>query len=176
MVQSITPETSWFDALMAREDLFDRLVELDGGAAKFQRVLLDEEIAQRLSLADVAAMLATTAEDLAALAGGADLPGLAATPALPAGALAEPPARPNLLPESVVDTRPIFEAGFEPLPALLDAAAGVAPGGQLLVVAPFHPQPLRRLLARRGFASSAQQQPDGWRILFRREEPHPRAA
>jgi hypothetical protein len=161
----VTPETPWFDALMAREDLFEQLVEREGAAAKFQRVLLDEQIARRLSVGDVAAMLAVSAEDLAALAAGADLDGLAATAALPAGTLPWP----DRVPDAVVDTRPIFEAGFEPLPALLDAADSLGGAQLLLVVAPFHPQPLRRLLGRRGFASAARQEADGWRIAFRRE-------
>ncbi|MEX0759733.1 MAG: DUF2249 domain-containing protein, partial [Tistlia sp.] len=123
-----------------------------------------------------AAMLATTPEDLVALADGADLPGLAATPALPPVAVAWEARGAGLKPDALVDTRPIFEAGFEPLPALLDAAEALAEGGLLLVIAPFHPQPLRRLLGRRGFTSAARQEPDGWRIAFRRERSLPRAA
>ena len=162
-LEGFKASSSWFDALRAREDLFDRLVDLDGSAAKFQRVLMDEEIAQRLSLADVAAMLGTTAADLTSLADGAELTELALGDKL----ADDPQPRLEVPPTAVLDTRPIFDAGREPLPAILDAAASLPEGGALLLVAPFHPVPLRRLLRQRGFASTAEQQADAWHVVFR---------
>lgn len=165
MERQLSAETAWIDALMAEEELFDRLVELDGGAAKFQRVLMDEATAARLTLADVAAMLGVAAEDVTRLAAGAELAALGAAAALPA----EPPDWPAPEAALLLDTRPIFESGHEPLPRILDAAESLPPEGALLVVAPFHPVPLRRLLGRRGFASAARQQAEAWEVAFVRQ-------
>lgn len=165
---------SWADALMMREDLFDRLVDLDGTAARFQRVLLAEDIAPRLSLGDVAAMLGIEAGGLVRLADGDDPARLddAEGAELPAEG---PPPADTAPPDRVVDTRPIFDSGHEPLPAILDAAEQVPAGGTLLVLAPFHPLPLRRLLRRRGFASTAWPDADVcWHVAFRREDANAR--
>lgn len=70
MPSKITAESLWIEALMTREDLFDRLMALDGHGAKFRRVLLAESLARHLSLADVAALIGTTATDLLALVRG----------------------------------------------------------------------------------------------------------
>lgn len=175
MERQLSAETAWIDALMAEEELFDRLVELDGGAARFQRVLMDEAIARRLCLADVAAMLGIAAEALTRLAGGEALEALEAGSALPEAA----PDRPEPEHALLLDTRPIFDSGHEPLPAILDAAETLAKDAALLVVAPFHPLPLRRLLGRRGFASSARERNGAWQVTFVRQDarrPGPAAA
>jgi uncharacterized protein (DUF2249 family) len=150
-----------FDALMIREDLFDRLVELDRTVAKFHRVLLNEETARRLSLADTAAMLGTSPNDVAHLANGGELAELSE-----ADTLAELVEQTDAGPATVLDTRPIFEAGHEPLLAILDAVAELPSGHALLVQAPFHPLPLRRLLGWRGFHSTARQRGDSWEVTF----------
>ncbi|WP_161958906.1 DUF2249 domain-containing protein [Ferruginivarius sediminum] len=161
MSRPLDSKSPLFDALMSREDLFDRLLELDGTIARFHRVLLNEETARRLSLADTAAMLGTSPDDLTHLANGGELAELSET-----DTSAELVEQTDAGPAAVLDTRPIFEAGHEPLLAILDAVAELPPGGALLVQAPFHPVPLRRLLGQRGFHSKAHQRGDSWEVTF----------
>lgn len=161
MSMAITEDTSLLDAFMARDDLFDRLVRLDAKLSKFYRVLVNEEVAGRLTLGDAAAILGIAADDLARLARGEDVETLRHDPA--------PRDRLEVLDVedvAVLDTRPIFERGFEPLPAILDAVEALAPDQGLLVQAPFHPVPLRRFLARRGYASVARERGGAWEIIF----------
>ena len=166
---AFSASASWADALMRREDLFDRLVDLDGTTARFQRVLLAEHIAPRLSLDDVAAMLGIEAGDLVRLADGDDPSRLTDTEEAELPTEGPPPAD-AAPPDRLVDTRPIFDSGQEPLPVILDEAEQVPPGGTLLLIAPFHPLPLRRLLRRRGFASTAWPDADAcWHVAFTRE-------
>lgn len=71
--------------------------------------------------------------------------------------------------EVILDVRPIFERGETPCAAIDDAAARVAPGRKLILLAPFEPVPLYAKLARQGFQAAPQAQADGsWRIEFRR--------
>lgn len=70
---------------------------------------------------------------------------------------------------SRIDVRPILAAGEPPLGAVIQLAEAVAPGGVLLIEAPFDPQPLRRLLAGKRFATYAERLgPGHWRIWCRR--------
>ena len=69
----------------------------------------------------------------------------------------------------VLDVRPIFERGETPCTAIDAAAAQVAPGQKLVLLAPFEPLPLYAKLARQGFQAAPQPQADGsWRIEFSR--------
>jgi hypothetical protein len=71
-----------------------------------------------------------------------------------------------------IDARPLIAAGREPFSALMAAAARVAPGGVLIVDAPFDPAPLRRLLGGKGFNHAIEQiADDHFRIRFEREAP-----
>lgn len=77
----------------------------------------------------------------------------------------------NAEPAARIDVRPMLAAGEPPLSAVLGMAEAVAPGGVLLVETPFDPQPLRRVLAGRGFSTSGERLGHGhWRIWCRREE------
>lgn len=70
---------------------------------------------------------------------------------------------------SRIDVRPILAAGEPPLGAVIQLAGAVAPGGVLLIEAPFDPQPLRRLLAGKEFATYGERLgPGHWRIWCRR--------
>jgi uncharacterized protein (DUF2249 family) len=68
-----------------------------------------------------------------------------------------------------LDVRPIFERGETPCVAIDDAAAAVAPGQSLILIAPFEPVPLYAKLGRDGFSHESKQMTDGsWRIEFRK--------
>jgi hypothetical protein len=71
--------------------------------------------------------------------------------------------------EVYLDARPLLAQRQEPLSALMAAAARVAPGGLLVVDAPFDPVPLKRLLGGKGFSHETEQPAaDHFRIRFRR--------
>lgn len=161
-------KSCFFDYLVSADDAWDRLVCAHAGFAKFARVLVDEDRARRLDFADVARMAGVDLAALLAVANGAaaagQLPeGHWPLPEIGCGCQARAAGGPEL------DLRPIFERGDEPLGDILDVAAAVPPGGALSVIAPFHPVPLRRLLAGRGFASLPSPLPGGaWRVVFQR--------
>lgn len=164
MATAITPETSLFDAFMRRGDLFDAVVALDSSLAKFYRVLVNEETAKRLSLADTAAILGVAQKDLIDLTMGRTLSELTPNGAVPPDCdeIRQP------LDGEVVDTHPFFDAGYEPLPTILDTADHIERGESFTVVAPFHPVPLRRLLEHRGFGSKAHRSEQAWSVVFSR--------
>ena len=61
----------------------------------------------------------------------------------------------NLAPGQVVglDVRPILEGGTDPLKAIMEKVKTLVPGMVLKIVAPFKPEPLIRLLEKKGFES-----------------------
>lgn len=66
-----------------------------------------------------------------------------------------------------LDVRPLIAAGGKPFAAIAAAADGVPPGGTLRLIAPFRPDPLFTVMARRGFSARAQELEGGdWEILF----------
>ena len=68
-----------------------------------------------------------------------------------------------------LDVRAILEAGHDPFGVIIEFAQSVGPGGDLVLVAPFDPVPLRGVLAQDGFDSYAEQlAPRLWRAYFRR--------
>lgn len=70
----------------------------------------------------------------------------------------------------VLDVRPELEAGGEPFVRIMEAAAQIAPGGSLVIVAPFEPVPLYGALGGRGFAHATQRvAADEWVVRFTRE-------
>lgn len=67
------------------------------------------------------------------------------------------------------DVRPIIAAGGDPRASVMMLADRVPPNGALVLIAPFDPVPLRRLLAGRGFDGFAEETEDGaWRVIFHR--------
>ncbi|MDA8035061.1 MAG: DUF2249 domain-containing protein [Actinomycetota bacterium] len=70
---------------------------------------------------------------------------------------------------ALVDARPILQAGGEPFEAIMAAAAGLADGEELVVLAPFEPVPLEGVLSSQGFDYDAVEIGSGnWRVTFRR--------
>lgn len=165
MTASMTPGSALFDALMAREDMFDRLIALDPRLAKFHRVLVDEHTARRLTLADAAAMLGIHCRDLMDLANGRDLEALSAV----ADASEDCRNLAETRPTEVVDACALFETGHEPLPAILDAADRTPLSEAFAVTAPFDPVPLRRLMSGRGYATWTQTHDGLWRVTFMKQ-------
>lgn len=168
------------DLLLADEGLYDRFTAYSAAFKKFARVLLREDTASRLCLADVASMTGLPVEALLAIANGTTPP-----PAPPAADPVDPPVRPTWLqgvapeapadkPDGVcrLDVRPLLEGGHEPLAEILRAVDRLAPDQVLALDATFHPVPLRRLLGRRGYLSYGQRlAAEHWRVYFRSESP-----
>lgn len=66
-----------------------------------------------------------------------------------------------------LDVRPLVQQKSPPLPAILDAVSRLSPGQSLRLIAPFEPEPLYELLAKRGFSHETRQRDDGaWEILL----------
>jgi uncharacterized protein (DUF2249 family) len=167
---ALSPEATWLELVSTHETTFERLVAHDPKIAKFGRVLGDERVADRLTVQDVAHMLNLPAPTLLAVAAGA--------------AVVEPPiqAPPSPAEDAVstgavmqrvrLDLRPVFADGHEPLGLILDEIDRLPDGAALVIEAPFHPVPLRRLLGGRGYDSAARQvAADHWRVAFRRPAP-----
>lgn len=71
---------------------------------------------------------------------------------------------------TVLDVRPELEAGGEPFVRIMEAAATVAPGASLVLVAPFEPVPLYGALGGRGFSHATQRvSADEWVVRFTRD-------
>jgi len=69
---------------------------------------------------------------------------------------------------ATVDARPIIAAGGEPFDTIMAAVAGLAPGEDLVVIAPFEPVPLEGVLGAQGFSYEVAQLGGDWRVTFRR--------
>lgn len=68
----------------------------------------------------------------------------------------------------VLDVRPILAAGGQPMQAILAAVGQLVPGQALRLIAPFRPEPLFKMLEKKGFAAEATDQPNGdCEVLFR---------
>ncbi|MDZ3837112.1 MAG: DUF2249 domain-containing protein [Rhodospirillales bacterium] len=68
-----------------------------------------------------------------------------------------------------LDVRPMLAAGEGPFAAVMETAGDVPEGGLFLIEAPFDPQPLRRVLAGKGFSTYGERLGHGhWRIWCRR--------
>ena len=73
---------------------------------------------------------------------------------------------------AVVDVREDIRTGREPFTKIMDAAAGLSIGQKLLLIAPFEPLPLVKILAKEGFQHSAHANETGdWEVVFVRRSP-----
>ena len=61
----------------------------------------------------------------------------------------------------LLDVGPLLAEGGQPMAAILSAVDGLAPGQALRLRAPFRPQPLFAVLAKRGYRADAVDAPDG---------------
>ena len=70
-----------------------------------------------------------------------------------------------------LDVRPTLASGTDPFEQIMNFMSELRLDENFAVIASFDPQPLRRLLAARGYASYGEQiEPDHWQILFRSED------
>jgi hypothetical protein len=162
---SLAADTPWIELLLSEETALDRLISYDPKVAKFRRVLNDERVATELRTVDVARMINLPLEILLAVVKGH-----------PDGVVA------NISPEQLndsawaeaatervpLDLRPVFADGHEPLTLILEQIGRLPDSAALVIDAPFHPMPLRRMLGGRGYLSAASQlAPDHWQVAFR---------
>jgi hypothetical protein len=164
---NLAPQSRLIDAMMSEEKLLDHLVAHWPATAKFQRVLNEEQVARELRLSDVARMLDLPIDTLLAVAEGG-------VPAVASADVAdEQPLCGWVEPgddRTALDLRPLFERGIEPLAMILEKASQLQSETTLIIDAPFHPLPLRRLLGGRGFDSFARQLSSShWQVAFRRK-------
>lgn len=151
---TFTACTSLAEALERDERIYDRFVAAAGAFQRLAKVVMREDTAGRLSLADLARMggvpLDAVLPDIAS-------PSFAGGPrAISAGPIA-----------ATFDARPLLAAGFEPLPSILDFVEELAPDDAFAVEVSFEPKPLVRLFEGRGYAARAKAlAADHWRIEF----------
>lgn len=163
----IGSQTGWFDILMSHDAALDRLVAYDARLAKFRGVLNDEAVASELRLIDVSHMTEIPLKILVAVIAGKDPP--ESQPSAVKMEVQELPwSEPG--PGALhLDLRPVFDRGVEPLGHILANVARLEPTDILVIDAPFHPLPLRRLLAGRGFGSAAHQISSlHWQVAFKK--------
>lgn len=71
---------------------------------------------------------------------------------------------------TVLDVRPELEAGGEPFVRIMEAAAEIAPGASLVLIAPFEPVPLYGALGAQGFSHATEcVANDEWVVRFTRD-------
>lgn len=79
-------------------------------------------------------------------------------------------SEPSLLHTTTLDVRPDLERGDEPFERIINAAMSIAPGGQLVLIAPFEPVPLYGVMQGYGFAHLSQQRSaNEWVVTFTRQ-------
>jgi uncharacterized protein (DUF2249 family) len=72
-------------------------------------------------------------------------------------------------PVTTIDVREDLRSGREPFSRIMSAVAALGPTEPLLLIAPFEPVPLFRVMESRGFSHSARQSESGdWEVLFTR--------
>ncbi|HEX8037089.1 MAG TPA: DUF2249 domain-containing protein [Ktedonobacterales bacterium] len=71
---------------------------------------------------------------------------------------------------TTLDVRPDLARGDEPFERIINAAVSVAPGDQLILIAPFEPVPLYAVLEGYGFTHESERRAaDEWAITFTRQ-------
>lgn len=72
---------------------------------------------------------------------------------------------------TTLDVRPTLEQGGEPFVQIMEAAAEIAPGASLVIIAPFEPAPLYGALGARGFShATLRRADDEWVIRFTHDQ------
>ena len=75
-----------------------------------------------------------------------------------------------------VDVRDDIGSGREPFSKIMNAASALRTNEQLLLIAPFEPVPLFRVMEKQGFRHTVQSnQPGDWEVLFTRQSDAPAA-
>lgn len=77
-------------------------------------------------------------------------------------------------PYKELDVRPILRNGGEPFQAIMEAVQSLKPGEGLRLLATFKPEPLFRVMGKRGFSHEASEIGGGeWQVLFTPEAGGP---
>jgi uncharacterized protein (DUF2249 family) len=170
---TITADTKIAAALAADPGLVDRLVALNPVFSKLKNPILRRTMARLASFADAARVAGVPLPQLLAVANGesvAPQPGAARPAPAPPGDGAASPDWVRALDRAAaatLDVRPVLAAGEDPFARIMGVVAKLAPGGVLMLDAPFDPAPLRRVLAGKGFVDHAEcLAPDHWRVYF----------
>jgi uncharacterized protein DUF1858/uncharacterized protein DUF2249 len=180
----VTPDTTIARALAADPDLLERLIAFNAAFKKLRNPILRRTMARLATFADAARVAGVPLEALLDVANGAA--GAPKAASLDVGA-AEP--APAALPTpdwvraldpaaaTALDVRPLLGSGEDPFAKIMAVVAKIAPGGTLILDAPFDPAPLRRVLVGKGFAEHAEcLAPDHWRVYFRKAQAEARQA
>jgi hypothetical protein len=164
----ITPDLKVSELLRLFPEVEEPLVSLSPEFRRLKNPLLRKTVAKLATLRQVAKIggvpLGTLIGTLRAAAGQADGPPVeeGAEGARPAWAVPEDVAR-------RFDARAMIEDGGHPLERVMADLAGLPPGGVYELVAPFAPEPLKELAAKKGFESfSAPDGPSLVRTYFHR--------
>ena len=71
---------------------------------------------------------------------------------------------------TTLDVRPDLERGDEPFARIMETAASIGSGGQLVLIAPFEPVPLYAVLQGQGFTHQTDRRAaDEWVVTFTRQ-------
>ncbi len=161
---SVSAETKIADAIAADAALLERLVALHPTFKRLRNPLVRRTMGRLVTLGDAARITGVALGELLAVAG--------AEPPAP-DAETTPPGWLDALDlegAARLDVRLLLATGEEPLGPILKRAAGIAPGGVLVIEAPFDPAPLRRVLGGKGFSAHAERlAEEHWRVVFRRD-------
>jgi uncharacterized protein (DUF2249 family) len=168
----VTAETKVGRALDGDPALLDRLVAFHPAFRRLGNPILRRTMARIATFADAARVAGVPLAALLDVANGAP----AAAAASPAVAAREPGAAEAPAPDwldggaaATFNARPLLASGRDPFAAIMAAVAALPAGAVLALDAPFDPAPLRRVLARKGFADYARALgPDHWRVWFRK--------
>lgn len=178
VIPRVTANTKIADAIAAEPALLERLVALHPTFKRLRNPLVRRTMGRLVTLGDAARITGVALGELLAVAGAEPPDAGKRTP--PAAETARPAWLDALDLEGAerLDVRPLLATGEEPLGLVLKRAAGIAPGGLLVIEAPFDPAPLRRVLEGKGFSAHAERLAvEHWRVVFRRDrEAAPAAA
>ncbi len=168
----ITAETKIADAIAADPALLERLVALHPTFKRLRNPLVRRTMGRLVTLGDAARITGVALGELLAVAGAHPPEGGERTPPAPDDESARPAwlEALDLAGAERLDVRPLLATGEEPLGLVLKRAAGIAPGGVVVIEAPFDPAPLRRVLGNKGFSGHAERlAEEHWRVVFRRD-------
>jgi hypothetical protein len=169
MPRPYTAQTLIAEAVKEEPDLVDRLVAWQPSLARLSDPVLRANVGRLVTFEDVARIAGVPVAALLAQVDNRELPARAGPSPASGDAVADLPDV-----DAYVDVRSLLARGEAPIGEVLRAAAGIPPGGTLVVDAPFDPAPLRRMLNNQGFSDRAVcLNPGHWRIVFRRAAPDP---
>lgn len=144
--------TTIAEALRVRPELRELLPAFHPAFSKLQHPLLGRVLPRLVTVADAARIAGVDAEALLTVM---NLPGapLDLHPAAPPVGDETPPPPWADAARETLDVRPVLAAGQEPFAQIMSALRRLAPGQGLLLLAPFEPAPLIRLLSGQGWLS-----------------------